>query len=188
MESWINPFIYIYIYKDGCCRSKERIRIYIKIRRSTKRLVFFECIYFVLTYVLYICVFPACCFRQRTYVAQGLFNGVLNETWTHSCFHYKWSLVGQLIYIGSLFLFLECVYFGLLYPTLIFDIFIVVCACVCVCGGVGLIWGFTNGFLVCVSEYHGEFCGFKFTGSSFSFFMFSDKSKKLETDIYITRI
>ena len=77
--------IYIYIYyhpqtislyhnssvwldKDGCCRSKERIRIYFKIGRSTKRFVFFEFIYFVLTYMLYIyiCMFPACCFHQRT--------------------------------------------------------------------------------------------------------------------------
>ena len=48
----------IYIYKDGCCRSKERIRKCFKIRRSTKRL-FFEFIYFVLTYVLYICMFVA---------------------------------------------------------------------------------------------------------------------------------
>ena len=29
------------------------------------------------------CMFPACCFRQRTYMAQGLGNRVLNETWTH---------------------------------------------------------------------------------------------------------
>ena len=42
--------------------------------------------------------------------------------------------------------FLEYVYFGLLYPSLIFDIFVVMC-----------------GFF-----YHGLLCGFlKFTGSSF---------------------
>ena len=29
--------------------------------------------------------------------------------------------------------FLECVYFGLLYPSLIFDMLIVVCVCVSVC-------------------------------------------------------
>ena len=45
-----------------------------------KRFVLFEFIYFVLTYVLYICMFPAYCFRHRTYMAQGLVNGVLNET------------------------------------------------------------------------------------------------------------
>ena len=30
--------------------------------------------------VIYIYMFPACSFRQRTYVIQGVFNGVLNET------------------------------------------------------------------------------------------------------------
>ena len=63
-----------------CCRSKERIKMYFKMGRSTKRLVFFEFIYFIQTYMLYMCMSPACCFRQRTYMAQGLVNGVLNET------------------------------------------------------------------------------------------------------------
>ena len=58
-------------------------------------------------------MFPACCFCQRTYVAQGLFNEILNETWTHSCFQYKLPLVGQTgLYRGRCFSFLECVYFG----------------------------------------------------------------------------
>ena len=30
-------------------------------------------------------MFPACYFRQRTYVAQGHMNGVPNETHTHLC-------------------------------------------------------------------------------------------------------
>ena len=147
MPTSIYTYIYIctYIYEDGCCRSKERIRIYFKIRSSTKRFVFFEFIYFVLTNVLYICMFPACCFHQRTYVAQGLVNGVLNETWTHSCFQYKWPLVGQAgLYRGRCSSFPECVYFGLLNPSLIFDMFIVVCVCVCV--GIGVVLGFTNSF------------------------------------------
>ena len=80
--------------------------------------------YFVLTYVLYICMFPACCFPQRTYVTQGLVNGVLIETWTHSCFQFRWPSVGQAaLYRGHSLSFLECVYFGLLYPSLIFDMF-----------------------------------------------------------------
>ena len=45
--------VYIYIY------------IYIKIRKSTKIFIFFEFISFVLTYVLYMCLFPACYFRQK---------------------------------------------------------------------------------------------------------------------------
>ena len=62
MYTYIYTYIYIYIYiyiyfkYNVCCRSKERIRIYFKIGRSTKRFVFFEFIYFVLTYVLYIYV------------------------------------------------------------------------------------------------------------------------------------
>ena len=63
-----------------CYRSKERIKIYFKIGRSSKRFVSFEFIYFVLVYMLYMRMFLACCFRQRAYVAQGLVNGVLNET------------------------------------------------------------------------------------------------------------
>ena len=54
--------------------------VYFQIGRSTKRCVSFEFIYFVLTYVLYICMFPACGFRQRICVTQGLFNWVINET------------------------------------------------------------------------------------------------------------
>ncbi len=49
--------------------------------RSMKRFVFFR-IYLVILF-LHTCMFPACCFRQRTYMAQGLVNGVLNET--HVC-------------------------------------------------------------------------------------------------------
>ena len=57
-------------------------------------------------------MFPACCFRQRTYMAQGLFNWVLNETWTLSCFQHKWLLSGQTcLYRGPCSSFLECVYF-----------------------------------------------------------------------------
>ena len=87
-----------------------------KIGRSTKRFIFFEFIYFVLAYVLYICMFPACCFRQRTCEVQGLLNGVLYENWTHSCFQYKWFLSGQIcFYEGFCSSFLENVYIGLLY-------------------------------------------------------------------------
>ena len=47
------------------------------------------------------CMFPACCFRQRTYVAQGLVNRVLNETWTHAHFQFEWTYI--YIYITSPF-------------------------------------------------------------------------------------
>ena len=77
---------------------------------------------------IYICMFPACCFRQRTCVVQSLFNGVLNETWSRQTGLYR-----DLCYS-----FLECVYFGLFYPS--FYIYMqtdtlhkCMCVCVCVC-------------------------------------------------------
>ena len=36
--------------------------------RSTKRFVFFELIYLFILF-LHTCMFPACCFRQRIYMA-----------------------------------------------------------------------------------------------------------------------
>ena len=44
--------------------SQKIVRIYFKIAKSTKRFLFFKFIYFVLTYVLFVCIFSACCFRQ----------------------------------------------------------------------------------------------------------------------------
>ena len=35
------------------------------------------------------CMLPACCFRQRTCMAQGIVNRVLNEIWTHSCLQFN---------------------------------------------------------------------------------------------------
>ena len=70
------------------------------------------------------CMFPACCFRQKTYVAQGLVNGVLNKTWTHSRWQFECFSVGfgYGFYIEVILPFsLECVYFSVLYPCLIFD-------------------------------------------------------------------
>ena len=59
-------------------------------------------------------------------MAQGLVNGVLNKTLTHSCLQFEWF---------SMFL-LECVYLSLHYPLFAFDIWYVfrdVCVCVRVC-------------------------------------------------------
>ena len=116
-----DPRIYIYMY--------IYIYIYISKKRwSTKRFVFFEFIHFDLTYVLYICMFPACCFRQRTCVAQGLLNGVRNETWTHSCFQYKWFLSGQTCFYKD-FVAISWSMFILFCFTLLWYL---ICACVCV--------------------------------------------------------
>ena len=50
--------------------------------RSTKRFVFFFRIYLFISF-LHTCMYPACCFCVKTYVAQGLVNGTLNKTGTH---------------------------------------------------------------------------------------------------------
>ena len=47
-------------------------------------------LYFLNLFILFLHtgMFPACWFRQRTYMAQDSVNGVLNETWTHSCLQF----------------------------------------------------------------------------------------------------
>ena len=88
-------------------------------------------IYFVLTYVLYMRRFPACCFRQRTYMAQGLVNGVLNKIWTHSCSQFECFSFGYGFYIED-FLSFSLSVFTLDCLTFIWYVY-VVCVCVCVC-------------------------------------------------------
>ena len=51
----LSYLIYENIYKDGCFRSKERIRIYSKIRRSMKR--FFFLIYSFCSYIRVIYIY-----------------------------------------------------------------------------------------------------------------------------------
>ena len=108
--------------------------IYFKIRRSTKKFVFFHLfLLFLHTCYRYVC-FQLVAFVREHMCHKAFLMGVLNETWTHSCFQYKWLLVGQAgLYKGCCPSFLGGVYFGLLYLSLIFDMFIVVCVCVCVC-------------------------------------------------------
>ena len=55
--------------------------------RSTKRFVFLFIYLFIL--FLHTCMFPAWCFRQRTFMPQGLVNGVFIENWTHSCLQFE---------------------------------------------------------------------------------------------------
>ena len=71
-------YLYIYLLIDKIDRYLNIYTyMYFEIGRSTKRfLVFFNL--FIL--FLHSCMFPACCFRQRTYMAQDLVNGELNET------------------------------------------------------------------------------------------------------------
>ena len=156
-------YIYIYIYR-WLLQGQRKNKDIFKIEMSTKRFLLFNLsISFLHTCYIYTCMFPACCFHERTCVAQGILNGVLNETWTHSCFQYKWILSGwTCFYKGFCAFFLECIYFGLLYPSLMFDMFIVVSVCVCV---LKWFWVSLTAF-ICIM---GCFVAFKFTGSSFFF-------------------
>ena len=53
-----------------------------------KRFVFVWIYLFIL--FSHTCMFPACCYRQRTYMAHSLVNGILNETRTHSGLQFEW--------------------------------------------------------------------------------------------------
>ena len=82
---------------------------------------------------------------------------------------FRWVL-----YRGYSAFFWECVYFSLLYLSLIFDMFIVECMCALKWFSVSLIVIFL--LFVCVSMCLVNFwcvwlCGFKFTGSTFHFFL-----------------
>ena len=74
-----------------CCRSKEGKK-YFKMSRSTKRFVFFRTYLFIL--FLYTYMFSACRFRQRTYMAQGLVNGVLTRLYSLNGFQLVMGLYG----------------------------------------------------------------------------------------------
>ena len=79
------------------------------------------------------------------------------------------------LYRGHPLFFLECIYLSLLYSSLTFNVFFIVCVCVCVC--VGVVWDFTNSYFysVFMSVCLGDFflgvcmciCGLKFTGNYF---------------------
>ena len=121
-------------------------------------------------------MFPACCFRQRTYVTQGHVNEVFIETQTHSCFNglpFNWDL-----YRGHS-------------AKLVFDIwyvfailtYVVVCAYVCV--KIVSDFNYTYFFLLSLSLSLSLsvkilcayvcvwWCGLKFTGNYILLIIFS---------------
>ena len=118
---------YKYMYKDTlthklffCCRSKERKK-YFKMSWSTKRFEFFF-IFFVLTYV-YVSILML---SSGNVWKKAL---LMRTDLTRVCCLNVFRLVMGL-YNGHSSLFLECVYFSLLYPSFAFDIWYVVCGCV----------------------------------------------------------
>ena len=80
----LSLYIYIYIYMVGGKnlvvgpKRERNILKWIDPRRD----LYFLNIYLLISFV-HACMFPAYCFLQRRNMAQGLVNGVLNETWTH---------------------------------------------------------------------------------------------------------
>ena len=96
---------------------------------------------------LHTCMFPVCCFRQRTYMGQGFVNVVLNATWTHLCLQFEWSSVGYGFIQRSSFLFLrEC--FTLVCFT---HHWYLLCFCNCVYVFIGVVLDFTNShFFLCM--------------------------------------
>ena len=86
------------------------------------------------SYVLYMCIFPDCCFCQRTYAAQGLVNGVHNETWTHSCSQFECFFpFGCGFYIEVILYFSLSVFTLVCFTPLWYLICFCRCVCVCVC-------------------------------------------------------
>ena len=48
---------------------KKELKYILKLVGPRRNLYFFKFIYFILfSYVLYMCMFPVCCFRQSTYM------------------------------------------------------------------------------------------------------------------------
>ena len=78
--------VYIYVKKYFVVGPKGERNI-LKSIGPGRHLYFFMINLFIS--FLHTCMFPAYCFRQWTYMAQRLVNGVLNETWTHSGFKFE---------------------------------------------------------------------------------------------------
>ena len=114
-----------------CCRSKERMK-YSKIGRSTKRFAFFRIYLFSL--FLHTCMFPASYFVRKYIWHQVLLMGYSVRLELTRAYNLNDFQLVMGLYRGHPPFFFECVYLRLLYPSLIFDVFVVVCVC---CSGFG---------------------------------------------------
>ena len=169
-----------YNYVHTCKRTHTHMHtyiygIYVCVRVCVCGCVFFLFIYFVLTSMLYMCMLSACCFPQRTCMAQCLVYWVLNETWTHSCLKFECFSVGYDFYIEVILSLFTFVCFTPLWYLMYFSTCVcvcVVCMCMCVCwNGFGFhsLLSFYEVFNVCLGDFfvYVWLCGFKFTGNFF---------------------
>ena len=97
-------YIYIYVYRFFVVgpKGERNILKWVCLRRD---FYLFRIYLFIDLFILFLhtCMFPVCCFRQRTYLAQGL----VNETWiTRVCSLNGFQLVIRL-YGGHSSLFLR---------------------------------------------------------------------------------
>ena len=127
--------------------------MYFKIGRSTKRFVFFLFIYLFCSY-LRVCSQLVAFVREHICHKVLLMGYSMRLAPTRVCSLNDFQLVMGL-YRGFPLFFLVCVYFSLLYPSLISDMFLPVCVCVCV----GVVLDFTNTCFtsLCVSVRLGDF-------------------------------
>ena len=70
-------------------------------------------------------MFPAGCFRQRTYMVQGLVNGVNNETYK------SMSMKVYSIFLKEIYKSCICIYICLQIIHTSIYIYIYICVCVC---------------------------------------------------------
>ena len=136
--------------------------MYIDSYRSTKRFVFFN-LFILFLHMCYIYI----CFQLVAFVREHVWHKTYLMGYSMRLELTRASSINDLsgqtsLYRGRYSSFLECVYFSLLYPSLIFDIFVVVCVYVCVFVlALEGFWVSLTAFFVRVSVYHGEFCVFK---------------------------
>ena len=84
---------------------------------------------------IYICMFPAWCFHQRTYLVQDLVNGVSKKLeLTRVCSLNGFYLLMVFFMNAGPSFFLDCVFLCLLYLSFTFWYLGCVCVCVCWCG------------------------------------------------------
>ena len=171
---YIHFLIYIYSFKKIVVGPKREEK-YFKIGRSTKRFVFIYLFIYLFILFLHSYIRVVASVREHIWLKALLMGHSvrLELTCVSTLIHFQ-LVIG--LYRGHPLFFLDCVYLSLLYPSLIFDVFLSLCVCVCVC----VCWsGFSISLTVIFSLNVREWvswrffcvyiweCGLKFTGNYF---------------------